>query len=115
MIACPTKTDEMVWLTDEPRAGRHPGGYPLFLLAAVNVLNVGDALLTAFLIRSGLASELNPVASVLGIPGKLFLVGTASYLLYRIRPRALIWPTLALAAVLGYIGIAGLIALNESW
>jgi hypothetical protein len=77
------------------------------------VLNVGDAMLTNLLIRSGLASELNPLASVLGIPRKLFLVGAASYLLYRIRPRALVWPTLALAAVVGYIGIAGLIAFAE--
>jgi hypothetical protein len=32
-------------------------------------------------------------------------VAVASYLLYRIRPRALLWPALALAAVVLYIGI----------
>jgi hypothetical protein len=82
----------------------------LFLLAAVNVLNVADAVLTELSIRSGLAVELNPVASAIGIPGKILLVATASYLLYRIRPHALVWPTLALAAVVGYIGTVGFLA-----
>jgi hypothetical protein len=85
--------------------------YPLFLLAAVNVLNVADAVLTDLSIRWGLATELNPVASALGTWGKLALVAVASYLLYRIRPRALIWPALALAAVDVYIGMGLFISL----
>jgi hypothetical protein len=80
--------------------------YALFLLAAVNILNVADAILTDLAVRAGLATELNPVASAIGTPGKLALVGVASFLLYRIRPRALLWPTLALALVVAYIGIA---------
>jgi hypothetical protein len=79
---------------------------PLFLLLAVNTLNAADAILTDVSVRYGLAMELNPVASVLGIKGKVTLVAVASYLLYRIRPRALVWPTLALAAVVLYIAIA---------
>jgi hypothetical protein len=77
----------------------------LFLLVMVNALNAADAILTDLSIRWGLATELNPVASLLGTWGKLALVAVASYLLYRIRPQALIWPTLALAAVVGYIVI----------
>lgn len=82
------------------------GRRALFLLAAVNILNVADATLTDLAVRAGLATELNPVASAIGTPGKLALVGVASFLLYRIRPRALLWPTLALALVVAYIGIA---------
>lgn len=82
------------------------GRRALFLLAAVNILNVADATLTDLAVRAGSATELNPVASAIGTPGKLALVGVASFLLYRIRPRALLWPTLALALVVAYIGIA---------
>ena len=89
-------------LKPEGTSGRHA----LFLLAAVNILNVADATLTDLAVRAGLATELNPVASAIGTPGKLALVGVASFLLYRIRPRALLWPTLALALVVAYIGIA---------
>jgi hypothetical protein len=32
-------------------------------------------------------------------------VAVASFLLYRIRPQALLWPALALACVVVYIGI----------
>ena len=74
-----------------------------FLLVAVNGLNAADAILTDLSIRWGLATELNPVASALGTWGKLALVAAASYLLYRIRPLALWWPLVALAAVVGYI------------
>ena len=88
-------------LRPEGTSGRHT----LFLLAAVNILNLADAILTDLAIRTGLATELNPVASAIGTPGKVALVGVASFLLYRIRPRALVWPTLALASVVGYIGI----------
>jgi hypothetical protein len=89
-------------LRPEGTSGRHA----LFLLAAVNILNLADAILTDLAIRAGLATELNPVASAIGTPGKVAVVGVASFLLYRIRPRALVWPTLALASVVGYIGIA---------
>jgi hypothetical protein len=83
----------------------------LELLGAVNGLNVADALLTDLSIRWGLATELNPVASALGTGGKLALVAVASCLLYLIRPRALLWPALALAAVVLYIGIGLLLTL----
>jgi hypothetical protein len=87
------------------RSTRRSRVYPVFLLLAVNALNAADAILTDASVRYGLATELNPVASLLGIKGKLILVAVASYLLYRIRPRALVWPTLALAVVVVYIAI----------
>jgi hypothetical protein len=97
---------------DGPRE-RTSRRYPLFLLVAVNGLNAADAILTDLSIRRGIATELNPVASALGSGGKLVLVAVASYLLYRIRPRALLWPTLALAAVVCYIAIA--LVLTRGW
>ncbi len=44
-----------------------------------------------------------PGANGLGeLPGKLLLVALFGWLGYRWRPRALVWPTLALVAVLGW-------------
>ena len=70
------------------------------LLVILNSLNIADAFLTAFAIRSEQAVEANALIRVIGLPGKVLLVALASWLLVRIRPRALIWPTLGLAAVL---------------
>jgi Domain of unknown function (DUF5658) len=80
-------------------------------LAVVNVLNLADAFLTHAWLTSGYAREFNPIASALGIPGKLFLVFCASLLLYVIRPRALIVPAVALVLVVGYYGFATLVVL----
>lgn len=81
-----------------PRAGRSN----LALLAVVNGLNVMDALLTEVALRTGRGVEFNPVASALGSGGKIALVGVASYVLYRIRPSSLLWPTIVLALVIAY-------------
>jgi hypothetical protein len=75
---------------------------PLALLVLMNVLNAADALLTVLGVRLGVALESNPFVRSLGIPLKLILVATAGWLLYRIRPRVLLWPTLALLVLLTY-------------
>jgi hypothetical protein len=85
--------------------------YTIFLLAAVNVLNVVDAFLTHVWLTSGYAVETNPIASLLGVPGKLVLVAIASLLLYFIRPRALIIPAIALGLVVVYSSAATLVAM----
>jgi hypothetical protein len=75
---------------------------PLSLVLAVNVLNVGDAVLTALAVGSGGALEANPVVRVGGLPAKVALVGLLTWLLYRRRPTALVWPAAALVAVSCY-------------
>jgi len=75
-------------------------GHPLILLVVVNVLNATDALATQLALDSGRATEANPLVQSIGLPAKLLIVGVASYLLYRLRPKHLIWPALALLAVL---------------
>jgi hypothetical protein len=87
-------------LGDRLRGDPRTSGF--FLLVVVNGLNAADAVLTEVAVRTGQAAELNPVASGIGTVGKLALVGAASYLIYRIRPRALVWPAAALAAVILY-------------
>jgi hypothetical protein len=72
---------------------------PVLVLVLLNILNAADAALTQFGLASGDAVELNPVVASVGMPVKLVLVAAASGFIYRLRPRALIWPTLALAAV----------------
>jgi Domain of unknown function (DUF5658) len=78
------------------------------LLIAVVVLNAVDALLSYAAIRAGLAVEGNPVADVLGVPGKIALASVAAWLLYLVRPRALWIPAVALGLVVVY-SIAGLV------
>jgi len=75
---------------------------PLSLVIAVNVLNVGDAVLTALAVSSGGALEANPVVRLAGLPAKVALVGLLTWLLYRRRPPALVWPAAALVAVSCY-------------
>jgi hypothetical protein len=81
---------------------RSPRKYPLFLLLALNALNVADALLTELGIRSGQVAELNPLISELGNVGKVVVVGGFSLLLYRLRPQALFWVLLPLTLVIAY-------------
>lgn len=86
----------------EPLAGRldrTAETSPLVPLVALNALNVADAALTHWAIRAGMAAEANPVVDVIGLPGKVLLVAVASWLIHRLRPRALWWPTAALAVV----------------
>lgn len=81
---------------------------PLLLAAAVNLLNIVDALLTAAVVRAGGGTEANPVVRLLGLPAKVILVAAITWVIYRVRPSALAWPALALFCVLGY-HIAGLL------
>lgn len=75
---------------------------PLALLAAINVLNLADALLTRFAVDSGGAAELNPLVRTLGLPIKLVAVAALSVLLYKRRASALVWPVAVLLWVLCY-------------
>jgi hypothetical protein len=79
-------------------------------LWALNALNVADAWLTTVALRSGVAFEANPVVRVIGMPGKLALVAGAGWLLYRLRPRALMIPIAALGLVVVWTS-ANLIAI----
>lgn len=73
---------------------------PRRALLLVNALNVVDAMFTAFAVRTEGAVEANPFVRVVGLPAKVVLVGVLSLLLFRVRPRALAWLTISLAAVL---------------
>ena len=75
---------------------------PLALLVALNVLNVVDIVASDAAIRAGEAAELNPFVGATGSGVKIALVLACSVLLYRVRPRALIWPTMAFVALTAY-------------
>jgi Domain of unknown function (DUF5658) len=75
---------------------------PLRLVIAVNVLNVVDAVMTSLAVRSGGAFEANPIVRLVGLPAKVVLVGLLTWLLYRRKPSALVWPFGALLCVAGY-------------
>ena len=72
------------------------------MLWALNALNLADALLTSIALRDGVAIEANPVVRAIGMPGKIALVAAAGWLVYRLRPRALIIPIVAFAAVVAW-------------
>jgi hypothetical protein len=74
----------------------------------VNLLNVVDALLTLFAVRSGGAIESNPLVRFAGLPAKVLFVGSLTILLYRRKPSALMWPFAALLWVAMY-HVAGII------
>jgi hypothetical protein len=73
--------------------------HPAATLVVLNVLNVADALFTRFAVAAGVATELNPLVDGAGMILKVLLVAAAGFVIYRVRPRLLIWPTLALVAV----------------
>ncbi len=77
-------------------------GSPLALLVMVNALNVADAALTVLWIEMGIALEANPIVDAMGFPAKVVLVAVGSYAVYRLRPRWLIVPIVALALVCVY-------------
>ncbi|MDQ3982612.1 MAG: DUF5658 family protein [Actinomycetota bacterium] len=72
------------------------------LVVALNALNLLDALLTFALTEAGVAREGNPLIGWLTLPGKIVLVAALSFLLWRLRPRALIVPVVAYALVICY-------------
>jgi hypothetical protein len=86
-------------LADKPRRA----------LLILNVLNVVDAVFTAFAVRTEGAIEANPFVRAIGLPAKVVLVGVLSLLVFRVRPRALAWLTLVLAGVLMW-HLAGFLA-----
>jgi hypothetical protein len=65
-------------------------------------LNLADALLTHAVISNGLARELNPVVTAIGLPAKVVGVACVSALVAMLKPRALWIPIAALAAVATY-------------
>jgi hypothetical protein len=75
---------------------------PIRLAIAVIVLNIVDAVLTFLAVRSGGAIESNPIVRFAGLPAKIALVGLLTWLLYRRKPTALVWPFTALLWVAGY-------------
>jgi hypothetical protein len=83
-----------------------PHVHPLFWL--LQGLNVLDGVLTELALDSGLATEGNPVVLTMGWPGKLAVVFVAGWLLALIRPKALVIPIVALAAVVVWTA-AGLV------
>jgi hypothetical protein len=68
-------------------------------LWVLNALNIADAWLTTFALREGVAIEANPVVRVIGMPGKVALVAVAGWLLYMLRPRAVLVPIVAFSLV----------------
>jgi hypothetical protein len=85
---------------------------PFRLAIAVNALNLVDALMTLVVVRSGSAYESNPVVQVIGLPAKVALVGLLTWVLYRRKPTALVWPFAALSLVACY-HVAGIFV--NSW
>jgi hypothetical protein len=88
----------------KPLAGaiRRLQASPVAVMVSVNVLNVADAILTAAALRHGNAVELNPIVRYAGLPLKIVFVGVLSAIVYRRKPAALVWPTIALAWVILY-------------
>jgi hypothetical protein len=75
---------------------------PAAMVVALNALNVLDILATDAAIRAGQALELNPVVEATGPWVKLALVLACSLVLNRIRPTALVWPTMAFLVLAVY-------------
>lgn len=74
-------------------------------LWTLNALNVADAWLTTIALREGVAIEANPVVRVIGMPAKIALVAVAGWLLYTLRPRAVLVPIVALSLVVAWTSV----------
>lgn len=94
--------DLVIDLRDAPPAKPRPDRAGLALLVAMNVLNLLDALFTYLVTRAGIAVEANPLVEWLTLPGKIVLVATLSFVLWKLRPRALAIPVAAYTAVVCY-------------
>ena len=81
------------------RLQQHP---PASVALAVNALNIADAVLTRFDLHHLHAIEANPVVRLIGWPVKLVVVAAATWYLHKMRPKALVWPLLALAGVIAW-------------
>jgi hypothetical protein len=75
---------------------------PVGLVVALNLLNVLDIVASDAAIHAGQANELNPFVGRTGSGVKVVLVLGCSLLLYRVRPRALLWPVLAFVMLTAY-------------
>ena len=75
---------------------------PIGLVVASNLLNVLDIVASDAAIHAGQANELNPFVGRTGSGVKVVLVLGCSLLLYRVRPRALLWPVLAFVMLSAY-------------
>lgn len=102
----PAESDLVIDLRDpvEPAPPKRLEG--IALLVALNALNLLDAVLTYFLVRTGVAAEGNPVVEWMTLPGKVAFVAALSLLLWKLRPRALVIPLVGYAGVVCYT-IAG--------
>lgn len=101
-------TDWTIDLTDG-RGAQRPrpqaltfGMTPRALLVLVNALNVLDATLTIIWIELRMAVEANPVVDAMGFPAKVLGVAVGSYVVYRLAPRWLAVPAVALSGVCVY-------------
>jgi hypothetical protein len=99
----------LVWRPMNRLLHRFQLGKPLLLAGAANALNLLDIALTRLDIHRFGAVEANPVVRLLGWPTKTIVVFVATAWLVRCRPRALIWPLLALCAVVAW-HLGGIIA-----
>lgn len=86
------------------RAGiqRIPQYPPVSIALAVNALNIADIVLTRFDLHHLHAIEANPVVRLVGWPVKLVAVAAATWYLQKVRPRAMVWPLLALTGVVAW-------------
>lgn len=75
---------------------------PMKALLVVNLLNLVDAGFTSFAVRSEGAVEVNPFVRLIGLPAKILLVGALSLMLFRVRPRALVWLVLPFLGVFAW-------------
>lgn len=94
-------------LSETPRRHRTD----TLMLVALNALNLLDALLTYLVTRAGVAVEANPLVGWMTLPGKVVFVAALSFVLWKLRPRALIVPVAGYTAVVAYT-IAGALCLS---
>ena len=75
---------------------------PPAALLAVNALNVADALFTQYGLHAEGAVEANPLVRAIGLPAKILLDGVLSVLLFRVRPKVLVWVVLTFCGVIAW-------------
>jgi hypothetical protein len=85
-----------------PPSTKAPRRTAFVLLLALNGLNLLDAILTFVVTRVGVAREGNPIVDAMTLPGKVAFVAALSFLLWKLRPGALIVPVVAYALVVCY-------------
>lgn len=112
----PTEPNLVIDLRDPREIERggpaRPRGRPrrsgLVLLLVLNALNLLDAGLTLAVTEGGIAREGNPVIRWMTLPGKVVFVAVLSFVLWRLKPRALIVPVAGYGLVVCYT-VAGVL------